>query len=577
VNECATNNGGCDTLVSCANTPGGSSCGSCPSGYTDTNGDGTVCTDVNECATGNGGCDANAACANNVGGAPTCTCNAGYVGDGQTCTIISDACAPACAAAASCVDDGSGNPVCQCSPGYTGDGVTCTDINECSTNNGGCSPLASCTNTDGGRTCGSCPSGYTGDGITCTDVNECATNNGGCDVLVSCVNTAGGRTCGSCPSGYTDTNGDGTLCQDINECNADNGGCDPLVSCTNTTGGRTCGSCPSGYTDTNGDGTLCADINECTTNNGGCSTLVTCTNIPGSRTCGACPAGYNDTNGDGTVCTDINECLTNNGGCDANATCSNTAGGRTCACDDGYTGDGITCEAAQRICTAVYSLSPTMSIDGTPLGAGDGDFDLPGGTLELRYEAAPSSTSPKSGGAVDIQYLWIRNEFVANTDIGFGSITVDTTVNGYTPRCNGQDVTGWNPPPATCANDGNTTSYASGTYNGSTVTWDACSKPGQWNSEDYDPSDVSTGPGCLNDYHSRGNVDCSASGLISCSSGNLDNGANEQNGVWNMPLGTMNLNSSGMSVSLGNTPIPNDSDGSTSMTFSGTRTSVTCE
>ena len=43
--------------------------------------------DVNECLTNNGGCDSNAACSNTDGGS-TCTCNSGYTGVGTTCTGI---------------------------------------------------------------------------------------------------------------------------------------------------------------------------------------------------------------------------------------------------------------------------------------------------------------------------------------------------------------------------------------------------------------------------------------------------------------------------------------------------------
>ena len=42
-------------------------------------------SDVNECLTNNGGCDSNAACSNTDGGS-TCTCNSGYTGDGTSCT-----------------------------------------------------------------------------------------------------------------------------------------------------------------------------------------------------------------------------------------------------------------------------------------------------------------------------------------------------------------------------------------------------------------------------------------------------------------------------------------------------------
>ncbi len=50
-------------------------------------GDGTTCDDVDECATNNGGCDENATCFNTPG-ASTCVCNANYEGDGLTCFEI---------------------------------------------------------------------------------------------------------------------------------------------------------------------------------------------------------------------------------------------------------------------------------------------------------------------------------------------------------------------------------------------------------------------------------------------------------------------------------------------------------
>ena len=125
INECKTNNGDCDTLVTCTNTPGSRVCGNCPFGY---NGDGEAgCVDINECATNNGGCDKTVTCNNKPGG--------------YTCG--------------------------DCSAGYTGGGASgCVDIDECATNNGGCSANATCTNTAGSRTC-ACKSGYSGDGSTC--------------------------------------------------------------------------------------------------------------------------------------------------------------------------------------------------------------------------------------------------------------------------------------------------------------------------------------------------------------------------------------------------------------------------
>ena len=43
-----------------------------------------------------------------------------------------------------------------------------------------------------------------------------------------------------------------------------------------------------------------------------------------------------------TTPADVDECEQQSP-CDSNATCTNTPGSYTCVCDEGYTGDGITC------------------------------------------------------------------------------------------------------------------------------------------------------------------------------------------------------------------------------------------
>ncbi|XP_072017121.1 uncharacterized protein [Amphiura filiformis] len=77
--------------------------------------------------------------------------------------------------------------------------------------------------------------------------------------------------------------------------------------------------------------TLSTDIN--------CDANAACTNTVGSFTC-ACNDGYS---GDGVTCTDIAECVLDTDNCDANATCTNTIGSFTCTCNTGYSGDGVTC------------------------------------------------------------------------------------------------------------------------------------------------------------------------------------------------------------------------------------------
>ncbi|MBK9263491.1 MAG: hypothetical protein IPM54_27255 [Polyangiaceae bacterium] len=80
INECLTNNGGCDTNAMCMNMPGTRTC-ECNPGFT---GDGFTCADVDECLVNNGGCDVNATCTN-ISGSRTCACNTNYQGDGFTC------------------------------------------------------------------------------------------------------------------------------------------------------------------------------------------------------------------------------------------------------------------------------------------------------------------------------------------------------------------------------------------------------------------------------------------------------------------------------------------------------------
>ena len=100
------------------------------------------------------------------------------------------------------------------------------------------------------------------------------------------------------------------------------------------------------------------DIDECETDGDECDLNASCMNTPGSFTC-ACNQGYS---GDGLTCNgktrqqlnykkitssknlDIDECVVGSHNCDPNARCTNTPGSFTCACNQGYSGDGFTCE-----------------------------------------------------------------------------------------------------------------------------------------------------------------------------------------------------------------------------------------
>ena len=85
-------------------------------------------------------------------------------------------------------------------------------------------------------------------------------------------------------------------------------------------------SCATGYVeDLNSN---CVLIDECAyQNNGQCSTDATCHNILNGYVC-LCNDGFV---GDGFTCDDVNECTANAHSCSADATCHNSWGGYLCA------------------------------------------------------------------------------------------------------------------------------------------------------------------------------------------------------------------------------------------------------
>ncbi|EGD83019.1 tamm-Horsfall protein [Salpingoeca rosetta] len=112
------------------------------------------------------------------------------------------------------------------------------------------------------------------------------------------------------------------------------GPCPEFATCTDIgEGNHTC-ACPSGFEDTLPS--ACVDINECETTTK-CHADATCVNTPGSFAC-VCNDGFY---GDGTTC-EPNECL-EQGICHEHATCSKTTGDYTCTCNDGFVGNGTYC------------------------------------------------------------------------------------------------------------------------------------------------------------------------------------------------------------------------------------------
>nr|XP_046201677.1 signal peptide, CUB and EGF-like domain-containing protein 2 isoform X5 [Oncorhynchus gorbuscha] len=149
--NCAVNNGGCDST--CKDTSTGVRC-SCPVGFT-LQPDGKTCKDINECELHNGGCDH--FCRNTIGSFE-CNCWKGFklLTDERSCQDI-DECYFERTCGHTCVNSPGGFE-CVCNKGYTLYGLAhCGDINECSVNNGGCEQ--GCENTMGGFEC-QCHPGY---------------------------------------------------------------------------------------------------------------------------------------------------------------------------------------------------------------------------------------------------------------------------------------------------------------------------------------------------------------------------------------------------------------------------------
>ncbi|XP_012227151.1 cartilage oligomeric matrix protein [Linepithema humile] len=129
----------CHPGVRCINLHPGYRCESCPTGYTGSVAEGVgvemargrkqICRDINECETNNGGCDLNSDCINSEGSYRCGPCKAGYVGN-QTvgCHFRQDVCpdmVTVCDINADCICIHLNEYICKCHVGWAGNGLVC--------------------------------------------------------------------------------------------------------------------------------------------------------------------------------------------------------------------------------------------------------------------------------------------------------------------------------------------------------------------------------------------------------------------------------------------------------------------
>jgi len=256
---CMDNESVCTDKASCVELEAGVKVCSCNSGYVLNENYSSIndyCTDINECATDNGGCEQNCT---NINGGFKCSCENGYIlnTDELSCDDIDDCVSNPCQNGGICSDAGINSYNCDCTgTGYKG--TSCDiDIDECAMNKGGCEQ--NCTNINGGFKC-SCDNGYTlnTDELSCDDIDDCVSNpcqNGGIcsDAGINSYN------CDCTGTGYKGANCD----IDIDECADNTYDCDDDEYCENTIPDYNCNSCGCNTSNTvNGDA-FCNSRGEC--------------------------------------------------------------------------------------------------------------------------------------------------------------------------------------------------------------------------------------------------------------------------------------------------------------------------
>jgi hypothetical protein len=222
-------------------------------------------------------------------------------------------------------------------------------VNECYLGTDNCSVNANCINLANGFKC-VCKSGFNGNGIRCDPVlvNECSNGSHKCDRYARCVDLVDGYDC-KCNDGYK---GDGYDCTvaSVDECQTGQHNCSPNADCIDKSWGFRC-KCKEGYV---GSGIACEALDPCAYVT--CAPQATCK----SGLC-SCMPGYTGHGQGAYGCYDIDECSRGSHRCNDNASCFNNSGAYVCECNDGYSGNGFSCNYEVPYAPEVYEPTTTTA------------------------------------------------------------------------------------------------------------------------------------------------------------------------------------------------------------------------
>ncbi len=162
-----------------------------------------------------------------------------------------------------------------------------------------------------------------------------------------------------------------------------------------------------------------------------------------------------------------------------------------------------------------YSLEGRVDITHTPLNIGNADAEVGGlDTDEVVIRMRNNNGVPDNGQVLVTYFALLQDFRVSVNMLGEIAIVSDLQSMGY-----------------------NECGITSGILDDDAIYWDECQYGSKHGSNNWSPEGSAYGPGCLQDYHVEGTVNCiDDSWLVSCNDGWLDEGINDFDYTYNQPL-----------------------------------------